>query len=274
MSVDSFLNLTPEQIAFLQDWGALILAGIALLLWLMTFLSGSLFRPRAALEIIPQGVIEIGFGSNGPTLALTGTVLGAGAGQFIDGMTVEVRRDGEPEAAVLDWGMSRDRMVVETDEGGEERCVMRLPVGISLRPSEARAFDIVFWREPLRSEIGQELDRVAEAWEGYMLNNQDPPGPSDPVQNSFNRFVTSNEVVARAYNRFDQSFLWQPASYSIALRISRAGAKPIMREWHFAIDEADSKLLHQNIMRAITEASRGHAARPAIVYRSALGGDA
>jgi hypothetical protein len=262
---DFTLNLNGQRevdmVEFLRGWGALIVAGLALIQpWVITVWRKIL----GTVDIFETGRIEIGYALIGPTIGLNGTLRAVRTDQFVQGIELKIVRLKDGAQYSLKWAYLRPPKL---SLGGQDTSA-ELPSGFLLNTVQPFRYNIVFSDIKRQTEMEGHLTHVAQAWgtEWSSSGLQDsfsimPQAPQiqRAVNELYKRF-TNSTAYKDAVAELNRILYWEPGRYHLEMQVHTARpCRSFTHQWTFEISKEGSDNLRQNIAYVLSTAC-GHAA--------------
>lgn len=228
--------------AFLKEWGALIVAFIALVQpWIA--LGWRRFFRQGSVEIYPTGLLEIGFSSYGPTLGLRGSAHAMHQNMLIRSAEITLTRRRDQAEHILQWGVFRSPTLDPQPQ------TMQLCSTLSLTRELSIPYNILFWDEGTRERMRPLIEKVSERWTAETVRAGPLIGPA--LSEAYERFSHS-DVHVRTFGELERICYWEPGEYVIALDVNTARPRKRFRKsWIFTLTEREVDYLRQNTVRIL-----------------------
>jgi len=240
-------------IGFLQSWGALFVATVALIQpWVISIWRK--FHNKPLVDVFESGRIEIGYSTFGPTIGLGGTLRGIQSDAFIHNMEIDLIRLSDSLQHKFSWGIFRSSTFSTDFQTGQS---IELCSSFLLSKDYPSLFNIQFWDLKTQEEIKNITYELSETWTkayleggGRQILEKIHPNANEVLRKLssglFSEFSTS-KVYSDAYTNLDRIFYWLEGEYSIKLTIHTS--RPDMqfvKTWKFILDKKDSDAIRLN----------------------------
>lgn len=250
------------MLEFLSSIGSLIIAVVALMQpWVLWFWRR--FLRRGTIAIYETGAIEVGYGSEGATIGLQGTLRARERDFFIRAIQVEVTRLKDHSQHDFDWLYFRS---ISTVVGKPTEVALAVPSGFMLTAAQPEQSNILFFDRNLGDEIRPVLERVYKAYaEYYQKKLKDNPSahgtgttPEVNLVNPWNAYFeefsqTPSHVTA--YTTLDRLFYWDSGEYTLRLMVKTAKPDGLFESrWNFKLTEDDVNRVRLNSFNIIRQA--------------------
>jgi hypothetical protein len=248
---------------WLEQWGTLIVAFVALIQPWIVFLYKRFFK-TPEIHIFKAGKIEIGYSGFGPTIGLNGTLNVENKDVFVQAIDLKLVRESDHSTHDYEWSLFRSNKVRLSQITDME---FELASGLMLSTSQPHRFNILFVENKAQQELVTELQKVQKAWSDFywqklIVKNQDNPAISPEQQRLaiYDEFSKS-PLHVDTWNKVDRARYWNAGSYSLTMIVKTSNPdKSFTSIWRFSIDEADAIQLSYNsteIMRSACNAGSG-----------------
>lgn len=242
--------------AFLKDYGALTVAGIALLQPWVGYVWRRYFR-RGAVRVFETGNIEIGFSAYGPTIGLLGTMRCVQRDLFVQRMQLLVEREKDRARHEFDWVVFRSEKI-----SGSEPASLEIPHAFMLTTTLPRPYNIQFHDAVAQKDMRTVLSALTEAWntqfqaaakQDARMLVADPAQAGEIRRALYEQFSQSMEHV-KAYAALNRVFYWEPGGYTVSLRITTGDPdRTHVQQWRFVLQDADADALRLNIIPSMRD---------------------
>jgi hypothetical protein len=251
-------NVIATAVEFLKQWGALVLATIALIQpWCMQ-LWRSVFR-QGSIDIYKTGTIEIGYSTFGPTIGLHGTLCARDRDLFVANAKLTVLRVSDNATHHFEWAAFRPAVINLTRPIDN----IALPAGFMLTVQRPQRFNIFFNDTGQQQEMATVIETLRAAW--WAAVRAALPGglPQNPtaVQQQINQaaqaaypaFQSAPAHVA-AFTGLDQLFYWTAGQYRLALTVETVRPnRSFPKGWNFQLTAAQSQNLRLNPIKIVQD---------------------
>ena len=247
---------------FLEDWGVLIVAVVALLqpgaIWVW-----SNFVRRGSVDIYETGLIDVGFTQFGASIGFMGTLRAIHKDQFVSSMTLTLVRLSDKSQRAYKWGVFRPlKMTVGPITEYE------IPSGFMLTTAEPRRYNILFFDLTSQENVSSHTARLLNGWnealsDSGILELVDQPdlqqAAVEQAAQVYTEFLRS-DLYLEVYGEIGRLIYWEPGAYSaeIAVETTRPG-RTFNRKWRFTLTDDACKRLRLNASR-IADAACGRLA--------------
>lgn len=251
------LGLVPVGSAFtkfLSTWGALIIALAALAQPWIRAVYRRFLRP-GRIDIYETGMIEVGYGPLGPSLALLGTVRSVDRDFFVTSMEVQVTKLKDHSQHTFEWAAFRPLTMAP-----HEMANLQVPAGFMLSTIEPLRYNVVFLDRDGRRDQQTALDPLESAWrdrtdsESMRLITTTPGGTSaddfmdllEKARSDIYFELVREPLWGAVHGDVDRLCYWDAGRYGVVLEV-RTGDKAFHKSWTFDLRPADEKGLRANV---------------------------
>ena len=244
----------------IKSYGAFVLAFIGFIQFWIKILWDKYFR-KGEIDYHETGTIEIGYGNFGPTIGLNGTLRALNKDVFVKSIDLVVIREKDKSQHIFTWLAFRPPKI---DLGGSQPMLLEIPSGFLISINSPYKFNIVFNDNKLFEEIRPQFNDYLVEW--YKIVEQlnkiiVPSGNSAlqanyliPKQTAIIQDFRKSKVHLDIYTDLDRKYYWEPCDYSLTINIRTSRPDRIFRyNYHFLINEADSKNLRLNTITILEE---------------------
>ena len=259
-----------ETAQFLQTWGALIVAFVALA---QPWVSAAYRRLYLAPNIVIEEVLkpEIGFSAFGPTLGLWGTLLGENESQFVTHMRAKVIRLKDGAQSDFAWHIARSTVF---DGDGNPKVSGIVASAFVLEQDATFAYSVLMKEPSADSELVRISDQLQKDWQAFVaaqvggVANLTDPAVQAKLQNGlesmYQEFCKQPEHVSSSA-ALDRLFCWYAGSYEVSLLVDvRRKEAPFEKKWRFTLTADDEQRLRDS--GALTQRSWCGVATPGQNY--------
>lgn len=244
------------MIQFLQTWGSLIVAAIALLqpwiisLWRKVFQQGT-------IDIHETRTIEVGYSLFGATIGIYGTLRAVRKDSFVQRIELTVTKVKDSSKHVLQWGLFRPPQM---SIGVERNMTLEIPSGFMLTTSQPHRYNILFFDIALQSEIRPHIENIRQGW--YTLLSSRPKmsvaGHLSEVENALENLYaefSKSSAHVQAFTAIDRLCYWEPGQYELQMRVVTARPeRSYTKRWKFELSDEEVERLRLNIVGIAQEA--------------------
>jgi hypothetical protein len=241
--------------AFLESWGTLLVAMVALVQpWLIA--GWKRFFRAGSVEIHQTGTVELGYSGFGATIGLHGTLRARDRDFFVSSMSLEVVRQSDRSQHQLDWGLLRSHQVVM---GRPDEVTVELPAGFMLMASQPHRYNILFQDSGQQGEMRRALGPVIVAWkkdveEGLDDGSIKAPEDQQEVRARYESFALER-VHVEGFTKVGQLTYWRPGRYGLTMTVRTARPdRAFVREWEFELGDEDAEQLGLNCVTILKQA--------------------
>jgi hypothetical protein len=246
---------------FLQGWGAIIIAFIALVQPLLVWTYRRLFL-QGNVVITERVRPEIGFAVLGPTIGLAGVMLCEKQTAFVTELRAVVTRIGDGSKHTFSWQFERTETI---DEKGT-KVISSLAMPFLFPSDSTRSYDELMTEAAVSGEFRKVQSQLVNDWRAYVVESvggvekltlpevqASIPQVSQAIFPAFMQ-TPAYQVTSAALDRL---FYWQADEYRLRFEVQIRGREnPIAKMWRFRLTAEDEQSLRANIyiaQRAICE---------------------
>jgi hypothetical protein len=239
-----------NEMTFIEKFGALIIALVALIQPWIIYLWKKLIKP-GKVDFFETGNIEIGFGSFASTIGINGTLRSLDKDFYISSINLELTKIKDSSRHKFDWAVFRDTKLSISDDKTTD---LELPYGFLLTTKSPQRVNIQFHDRKQQEDIKPIFDNLSINWQDF-LNDRLPydkrrllPNPENEVYKIFEEF-TKTPVNTDAFTRINREFYWGKGDYCLQMKINTSVPDKIFeKDYKFTMTEEGLKLLSYNIL--------------------------
>lgn len=220
---------------------------------------------RGNIHIHESGVLEVGYNSFGPTIALTGTLRCIDYDVFVNKISLSVKRKKDSAQYSFDWYGFGNR-TVSFGKGAEENKELEVASAFLVSPTKTFDFNILFVdmgfvseHRPLVAPFIQKWNdhyqkRISEISLVQVRSADDLYRDITLKTNIYDEFFNTRDAT-EAFTILDRSFYWTQGEYELTFNVECSDPVKIFKKtWNFVLGEEDVKRLRLNaviIMKAL-----------------------
>ena len=208
-----------SQNNFIKDYGALIIAVIALIQpWLIFFYRLLFRRPR--VRLYPSNIIEVGYNDFGPTIGLYGTLVSLHQNCFIDSIALLIRREKDKAEHQFNWLIFRSNQFVFNPNS---EFTFEQPSGFIVNTRDAHKYNILFSDDSHHSEMQPFIQQTERQWEEEVSRAavlSQTPNYDELYENFLNTDGSMN-----FYTNIQRLCYWEVGSYSVEIKVNTSHPK-------------------------------------------------
>jgi len=243
---------------FIKSFGTLILAIYGIIqVWIMALWKK--YARIGKIDIYETGTIEIGYSTFGPTIGLNGTMRALNKDIFVKSIDLMVVREKDKSQHVFRWIAFRPPKI---DLAGSQPILMEIPSGFLISPNSPHRFNIVFNDNDLFEDIRHIFNNYITEWykvvERLTEIRPSPSGVFQPEivaqQAAIIEEFRRSKIYLDTYTALDRKCYWETGDYSLTINVRTSKPdKVFTNNYHFSINEADSKNLKLNVITILEE---------------------
>jgi len=247
---------------FLQGWGAIIIAFIALVQPLLIWTYRQLFL-QGNVVITERMRPEVGFTVMGPTMGLTGVMLCEKQTAFVTELRAVVTRIRDGSVHTFSWQLERTETI---DDKGGTKVTGSIAMPFLFPSDSTRPYDELMTEAAVSGDLRTLQSQLANDWRNYVVENVGgvekltlPEVQASIPQVSqaiFPAFMQTPAYQASSA-ALERLFYWQADEYRLRFEIQIRGREnPIAKTWRFRLTPEDEQSLRANtfiVQRAICE---------------------
>jgi hypothetical protein len=238
--------------------GPWIISGLALIqVWVIALWRR--FR-KPVVEIYQSGVIEIGYGSFGPSIGILGTLRTRKRDVFVRNIQLKVVKRKDGSFHIFDWRAFRSSTISVTPTVAPN---LEIASSFLLTERNPLKYNIFFVDENFIAEISTKVAQVSRKWNEYKkpkvieLEQQFKKDISallgNPMFNEtlFDDFSKSGQTTEE-FTTLDRSCYWEAGEYSLDIIVNTS--RPTLQfteSFKFNLSEEDIKQLRLNAIGII-----------------------
>lgn len=239
-----------ENMTFIEKFGALILAVIALMQPWILFLWKK-FIKQGKVKFFETGNLEIGFSSFASTVGINGTLRAIDKDFYVSGISLELTKEKDSSKHYFDWAVFRDTKL--SLSGKNDRDV-ELPYGILLTTQSPQRVNIQFHDRKQQEEMRPIYDKLSLNWQNYLdgLFPYEKRRLSQNLENEiyilFDEFTKTTDS-SNAYIELNREFYWEKGNYSLHLNIQTSQPdKLFFKTFNFSLTDEECKYIRYNVI--------------------------
>lgn len=241
---------------FIEKFGVLVIAVIALVQPWIVFLWKKYFRP-GTVEFFETAKIEIGFSNFASTIGINGTLRSINKDLYISKISLELIKEKDQSKHYFNWVLFRD---TKLNLSGNKDVEVELPYGILLSTQSPQRINIQFHDTNQQDELRDQNDLLVNSWNNYQekhfpfntrTNTQEDNLKLAQLYNEFLKTKTQTD----SYTKFNQEFYWEKSRYELKMKIETSRPNKIFEnKFNFKLEEEECKRLRYNILTLIDSA--------------------
>ncbi len=238
-----------EEMSFIENFGVLIIAIIALFQpWLIS-LWKKYFKP-GIVEFFETAKIEIGFNNSASTIGINGTLRSYNKDLYISKISLELIKEKDQSKHNFNWQVFRDTKLYLS---GDKDVEVELPYGILLSTQSPQRINIQFHDTNQQDELKAQFYLLANSWLDYQEKHfpfktrtytQDDNLKLADLFTEFDK----TKVPTDSFTKANQEFYWEKSKYELKMKIETSRPNKIFEsKFNFKLEEKECKRLRQNI---------------------------
>jgi len=244
-----------------REWATSVIAFVALVQpWVIALLRRWL--RRGSISIYETGLIEISYGSLGPTIGLHGTLRAQDRDFFIRSAHLDLVKQSDRSQHRFQWLALRSARVTV---GRLDEMTLEIPAGFMLLTSQPHRYNIVFGDTARQEQIRPILEGLRLAWSQWLWNRlgaavQTTADPTALEQLRHEAYAgyraefVREQVHVEAYTAIDRMSYWEPGRYEMTLVVNTTQPdRSFSHRWEFELSAADVANLRLNVVVALEE---------------------
>lgn len=200
----------PNEMTFIEKFGALTIALIALIQPWIIYLWKKIIKP-GTVNFFETGNIEVGFSSFASTIGINGTLRSLDKDFYISSIKLELTKTKDSSKHKFDWAVFRDTKLSLSENKATE---VELPYGFLLTTKSPQRVNIQFHDRNQQESIRSIFDNISMNWQAF-LNERLPfekrrllPNPQNEVFQVFDEFTKTTQNTD-AYTKLNREFYWE-----------------------------------------------------------------
>lgn len=212
---------------------------------------------KGKIEIYESGLIEIGYGDLGPSIALIGTLRCLEKDVFIKRITVIVTRRKDGARHHYSWHALRP---TEVSLGTQEPTKLELVASFLATPTQPYKYNIFFTESAFLSEYRPKVQPFLREWHAFVNTKLKEKGEdflhrafeilgnTSVVSSLFEEFSDAGKATD-TYSMLDRAFYWEEGKYDITLIVEASNPdRHFEKSWQFYLSKDDSNSLRLNVV--------------------------
>jgi hypothetical protein len=254
------MQADPGVFGSVRELGPWVLS-MAALLQVWAIAAWKKFR-RGRLAIFESGVIEVGYGSFGPSISLVGTLQALDKDVFVKDMRLRVVKKRDSATHLFSWRAFRPRTVRLGESSLQE---FELVTSFLVRTSEPHQYNIFFVDDATLAELKPQVDPVQNHWMTFKqersaeLQTERGVGIdasiNDPValEALYTDFTKRGQEV-NAFSALTRGCYWDAGEYTLQIDVECvAPGRTFSKQWAFELSEEDARQLRVNAVTVLRE---------------------
>ncbi len=252
---------TPNLIGQLKELGPWVLSLIALVqVWAIA--AWKRFIQKGKVEIHESGSPEIGYGSFGPSIALTGTLRGLRKDVFVKHVRLKVTRQKDSAQFSFNWRAFRPHTI---PLGAQQASTVELASSFLLTPNDPYKYNIFFVDDSFIAEYKPKIEPLVKKWQEFVKEQLDSLDKADQKPNYsllqnpafsealFEAFTKMKDALD-AYTAMSHALYWQAGEYQLRIIVETSRPNTVFeKEWRFSLSEKDIDNLRLNSIATLRE---------------------
>lgn len=212
---------------------------------------------RGKIAIYESGLIEIGYGDLGPSVAVIGTLRCFEKDVFVKRMAVIVTRKKDGSRHTFRWHAFRP---TEVSLGTQETTKLELAASFLATPAQPYKYNIFFTESAFLSEYRPKVQPFLREWHAFVNAKLQKMG-DDFLHRAF-EILGNTSVVFSLYREFsdagkatdtyttlDRAFYWEEGKYDLTLIVEASNPdREFTKSWQFELSKEDSDRLRLNVV--------------------------
>lgn len=243
---------------FMKSWGALIIAGLALIRPELVALYERIFK-KEEIEIHKSGYLEIEYTPLGPVLGIYGQLRCLNRDLFVQNIQLKLERKRDHLTHTFEWLVFRNTKVPIK---GEDLGPFEMPFGIMLSTSTPHRFHISFNDTETLDVLRQAAEKLKKIWNEYLFEERKRLGLEGADLSKSHLFEIykkfkgdrGSKIDSETYAALNQEFYWSPEDYKLEMIVRTW--RPILtfrEKWEFKLTEQDSQTLRLNTIKMLDD---------------------
>ncbi len=222
---------------------------------------------KGKIVIHPTSSIQIGYGPNGATVVLTGSLQAVTTNQFVAGMNVTVTNEKTKECHRFDWQAFVVGHQRVTNSGPDS--YFEVPAGFMVSPQQGHRYTIMFVDQELQDDqvrpavrrLEKEWTKNANALHEWAQASLQDPGSRAIVGEKFNATASeifnnlkSGELYAEVARVLERNCYWRSGWYHLTLHVKTSHPdQAFEHNWRFVLTEEEANSVCGNVEATLAE---------------------
>lgn len=239
----------PDQQTWLEQWGTLLVASVALIQPWIAFVLKRFFK-SPVVRVFEAGKIEIGYSGLGPTIALNGTLKVENKDVFIRGIDLELVRERDRSTHYYEWSLFRANKIRLSQLRDTE---VELAAGFMLSTNQPHRYNILFIENKSNQELQANLQILQKGWNEYLRSKlssrtqENPPLTYDQQRLAIYDEFSQTPLHVETWSKIDRARYWEVGSYSISMTVKTSNPDKLFKSTkRFTLDDANARSLSYN----------------------------
>lgn len=238
-------------------WVSALSTLVAVLAFIRPEIANLFRRWFGQIDFFPRDRIEIGFGSLGPTIGVTGTLRAVRSSQFVHEMSIRLERKSDKSQAQFSWGLLKTRRLVAAPGSVGESTDAGLATSFTIPTGDSHPIDIQFFDLDTRDAYLSELVDVKESWTNAKLHDKELQEMllTEQTYEAFGLFsLKYSTTLNKAVKAIERLSYWREGEYKLDMFVLTSRPKKTFTfSAEFKLAPADSLKRKNNIHKMIIE---------------------
>ena len=245
---------TRSAIGLIREIGPWIVSLIAILqYWIVEFWKK--YIRKGNVQIHETGKIEVTYGSNGPSIALMGTLQGLNKAVFVKNISLRITRLKDNAQHRFNWRFFRSNVITL---GAQKPPEFEVVSGFLLTPDKPFKYHIYFVDDAFMAEYNPKVLVYIEKWNEFLSKNMviEADWKKNPqyLESNYTEFGKDNKESMATFLLLERAFYWNEGEYKLEFIVETDMLnKQFSKIWHFTLGEEDVKNLRLNTVTMLRE---------------------
>ena len=203
------------------------------------------------------GLIEIGYGDLGPSVAVIGTLRCLEKDVFVKRMAVIVTRKKDGSRHTFRWHAFRS---TEVSLGTQEPTKLELAASFLATPAQPHKYNIFFTESAFLSDYRPKVQPFLREWhvlvnaklqkmgDDFLHRAFEILGNTSVVSGLFREFSDAGKATD-TYTTLDRAFYWEEGKYDLTLIVEASNPdRDFTKSWQIELSKEDSDRLRLNVV--------------------------
>lgn len=217
---------------------------------------------KGEVEIFESGTIEIGFGSFGPSIALTGTLNALHKDVFVKNIRLVLTRKKDEAKHFFNWRAFRPKTFSLT---GPETTGYEIASSFLLTTKNPFKYNVFFADDQFLADTRPKISQLPKKWHEFMDEqiSKLPPAPEDrlsrlyedpTISEALHKEFAKQEKPIEIWTLLNHNFYWHEGEYEFEMAVETARPNRFFnKKWSFVLQKEDVDNLRLNIISLMRE---------------------